>query len=978
MAPNKPSLSNTASRMTEICRLVVRFIAYYLTPLAILLGIIIAGFTLDRLYPGAEGTPLAIRVLPGALTPPTDPAQALHLLDEAPTRYKAELAAGAAPSWFLVELPATSGEDGKQILSLPNPHTLSLSCWNASALSRPVGVMAGDAHSGQMRRNLHGPVLDLDEVARPGRLVCATRLSVSGEISANLWNGAAMGQSVTWLARAIGLVEGGLLTLALFFAIVAVTNREWTYLLLAAWLVGTLRLGAWAMGWDTQWLGHAIPPDLIPALRKLTATAYYVLSYSLFSRLFDQNLSGGARTYVHLAGRLSSIALIIAALALPYEWFDPALFLAAWAGSGLMTVMLLYALFRSTSRLWVWHIAGLCLAMAVLLLGPVLIALGLGDHIDTMAGSITLLAACIMVGLCVAEYIRTERRKNFRARNALIVSDPLVPFGLFTLNSSQQFEHINAATRTSLGLTDEQDYLGLLWTDFFPAQDWPQVVRNTEQGEETDIRMLEHLTQPGPARSFALRAVMAGGRIEGSLLDISARAETIRKLRLMAENDPLTDALNRRGIEAATEQSIAQLLSDGTPCALGFLSLDHLKHINDTFGHTAGDELLQMVCERLKYSLNENQRLGRVGNDEFVILFPNMRASEARQIGQDIIDSLNGSALYIGNRAFQLKSAMGIIDIHQNMTPKDAISAANRACRAARKQHTEIMLYEENAAELFDHIEELRLFDQLEKGGTPSDIYLEMQPIVSLRDPLRTLNVEILLRARSSDATSIDTEKIIQAAEDNGMIGIIDKWVLSATLEWMARYQSKLTRVQQVNVNLSGVSLNDDKFIDVLFGILNLYPQLTRRLCIEVTEGVALQDLERTRQFMRRLQRMGAKVALDDFGAGYTSFSYLKELPADLIKIDGALIRDMIKSESNIAIVNSIVELAHNLHMECIAEWVEDLETLEALARMGVDHVQGHVLSAARTPPDILAHDSVLSLIADDRARAFIQSLSRN
>src|SRR5690606_24916695 len=105
------------------------------------------------------------------------------------------------------------------------------------------------------------------------------------------------------------------------------------------------------------------------------------------------------------------------------------------------------------------------------------------------------------VGLCVAEYIRTERRKNFRARNALIVSDPLVPFGLFTLNSSQQFEHINAATRTSLGLTDEQDYLGLLWTDFFPAQDWPQVVRNTEQGEETDVRMLEHLTQPGPARS---------------------------------------------------------------------------------------------------------------------------------------------------------------------------------------------------------------------------------------------------------------------------------------------------------------------------------------------------------------------------------------------------------------------------------------------------------------------------------------------
>src|SRR5699024_7420012 len=133
-----------------------------------------------------------------------------------------------------------------------------------------------------------------------------------------------------------------------------------------------------------------------------------------------------------------------------------------------------------------------------------------------------------------------------------------------------------------------------------------------------------------------------------------------------------------------------------------------------------------------------------------------------------------------------------------------------------------------------------------------------------------------------------------------------------------------------------------------------------------------LQDLERTRQLMRRLQRMGAKVALDDFGAGYTSFSYLKELPADIIKIDGILVRDMLKTDANIAIVGSIVELAHNLGMECIAEWVEDLATLEALARMGVDQVQGHVFSAARPPSEILASDTVLPLIQDAGARQFL------
>src|SRR5690606_30022129 len=127
--------------------------------------------------------------------------------------------------------------------------------------------------------------------------------------------------------------------------------------------------------------------------------------------------------------------------------------------------------------------------------------LGQGNRIDTMAGSLIGLAACIMISLCAAEYMRTARHDRFRTRNELIVADTLLPFGLFTLNTDQQFEHINAAMRTSLGLTDEQDYPGLLWIDFFPAQDWQQVAHDTEQGTETSIRMLEHLTQPGPPRS---------------------------------------------------------------------------------------------------------------------------------------------------------------------------------------------------------------------------------------------------------------------------------------------------------------------------------------------------------------------------------------------------------------------------------------------------------------------------------------------
>ena len=444
----------------------------------------------------------------------------------------------------------------------------------------------------------------------------------------------------------------------------------------------------------------------------------------------------------------------------------------------------------------------------------------------------------------------------------------------------------------------------------------------------------------------------------------------------MADNDPLTDTLNRRGIEKTMQSAIEALRQDNTPCAMAFLDLDHLKRVNDLFGHSTGDTLLQMVCERLKYSLTNDQPLGRIGNDEFIILFPGMRAKEARRTAQDMIESLNGSAMYVGERAFQLKSAIGVIDIDRTMSPKDAIAAASRACRDARKQHQDVVLYEENAHELFDHIDEMHLFEQLDSTGTSEDIFLEMQPIMSLRHPLQTLNFEALLRVRSTGARPLKTGKIIQAAEDSGMITSIDKWVFTTLLDWMSKHHLKLGHTRQVNVNLSGVSLNDDRFINVLFGILNQQPQFTRRLCVEITEGVALQDLERTRQFMRRLQRMGARVALDDFGAGYTSFSYLKELPADMIKIDGTLIRDMLGSEANIAIVNSIVDLAHNLGMECIAEWVEDVATLRTLTDMGVDYVQGYVISGSRPPLDILACDNILPLVGDPGARAYIEEIS--
>ena len=938
--------------------------------------VLLASLLLPQRYTESSGPALTARFLTASTL--LAPAQALEQLQPRPTRLAAAVHNG--PLWLLADLPEDQGitQDSPPVSLLLPTHPATLpDCWQVREQPADIATSAQPFFDAlPVRNGLLGQQISLPQSATAGQVLCRLSLTIPARIAIEQWQAGALAETSTHTAQAIGLLEGGLLTLAAFLTIISLTTHERPYTLLACWIVCNLRLGAWALGWDHQFLGFIVPPDFLLLLRKLTVLLHYMLTIHLFTMLFQPSLDPAMVRRLSLIGGVSTLCLLLALLALPYEWFQLTTVLTAWLATALVTVPLIHGLFRFNTRSQLWHTIGVCLALAVLLTGLILSGLGRTALIAPFLGAAALLLSNLLIALAAADKMRDDRQLRLRQRNDLIARDTLTPLGLFTLGATRHFEHLNPNARDILEVAPDTDLHALAWSDFFPSVDWLEVSRATEQGHDTEIQCLPLPSRDIPARSFLLRATLAGSRIEGSLQDISARTETIRKLRLMADNDPLTDTLNRRGIEKTILTAIENLQQNGIPCAMAFLDLDRLKRVNDLFGHSMGDTLLQMVCERLRYSLSDDQPLGRIGNDEFITLFPGMRAKEARRTAQDMVASLNESAMYVGERAFQLKSATGLIDIDRNMTPRDAIAAASRACRDARKQHQDVVLYEENARELFEHIDEMNLFGHLESTGTSEDIFLEMQPIMSLRHPLQTLDFEALLRVRNTGARPLQTGRIIQAAEDSGMITVIDKWVFATLLSWMASHHTRLGHTRQVNVNLSGVSLNDDRFIDSLFGILNQQPQFTRRLCVEITEGVALQDLERTRQFMRRLQRMGARVALDDFGAGYTSFSYLKELPADMIKIDGTLIHNMLSSEANIAIVNSIVDLAHNLGMECIAEWVEDVATLRTLTQMGVDYVQGYVVSGSRPPQDILACDNILPLVRDPGSRAYIEEMA--
>ncbi|HUH60122.1 MAG TPA: EAL domain-containing protein [Candidimonas sp.] len=949
----------------------VSHFSLYVLPAVIVVVSVLALFALRNQYPVTAGHPVALRVVAEAGAPAT-PDTMLAALRSQPAHTTDTIPEISGTAWLLAELTQTSDRT-ERALDFPSRRISTLECWNAQG-NQALGHADKAQTSGSMRQSRLGYAVMLSRFPPPVSVLCRATLAEPTQLSADLWSITDLRQAVSRFDRGIGLLEGGLLTISLFILIIALTTREWVYLLLAMWLMGNLRLGALAMGWDAQWLGRAIPVEWMPFIRQVTVAAYYLLTHTLLTQLFRR---GDTCRFSQLwrAAQWAGIVLLAAALALPYSAFRPIMWAVCGFGIGVAFVVLSHAVYTTRSRVWLWHVVSLSMALCVMASGMLLLIFGRNEFLDAFNGVIALLLSSVMVALAVAERMREERQHRIRAQNELISTYSVTPIGMFTLDHEGVFSRANPVLEKMLGFAMDQG-APVRWTDYFPPQDWRDLAKKTDAHAETEIERLgsPERSNAETAQHFVVRISMASGRIEGSLQDITARIQTIEKLRRIADNDPLTDVLNRRGIEKALDASLTGL-AQGMPCALAYINLDHYKRINSLFGHTSGDEVLQQVCERIKKAVTDQEHIGRIGGDEFIILFPDSTIEEAREAAGRVIQTLNGSAVYAGGRAFQIKSAVGIIEIDSGMSAKEMISAASRACRDARKLHQDIVVYQQDSHELQEHTEELRLFDELEGGDSPRGLYLEMQPIMSLKNPLQSLNFEILLRVRNSTGTLVPTGKIIAAAEESGTITIIDKWVFSATLEWLDKHEHRLARTEMVTVNLSGVSLNDDKFIESFFTTFERYAHLASRLCIEITEGVALQDLARMRRFMERLQRMGARVALDDFGAGYTSFSYLKELRADAIKIDGALIKDMMANETNKAIVRTIVELARNLDMKSIAEWAEDCATLRALREMGVDYVQGFVVSRAKSPAEILNAVTVVDLISNDEVIEIIHEI---
>ncbi|MGZ9031887.1 MAG: EAL domain-containing protein [Burkholderiaceae bacterium] len=899
------------------------------------------------------------------------PDRLLAQITHAPAAAFVDTRLSTRPFWMLVDLKGAN-ERGTTV-AFPSRHARTVACWDVLDLNAPLARADRGQSDGVMRTVKSGFAIEFAEGHAPSALLCEGLYEGPARIRAERWDSAQFATSAAAFHRQSGLLEGGTLVLAAFVFLVALVNREWIYVLFAGWLVANFQLAAISAGFDWTWLGQAVPESFILPMRKAGIAFYCLLTIGLFSRLFSTDLKELPERWMLVPVQWSGIALLIAAFVAPFAIFLPIM----WASVALGVLVISFLLFRllrtARSPVAMWYGASLALTLVSGLYEVLAAAFGVKVLIGAVNSVTAALASSLLAALAIAAQFRAEREKrvaaeaeSLRASSKLESTYQAIPIGLFTADESGALLQTNPAFRALASLPE--DAWRPSWSEIFPDHDWKSVLGvAAESPRELEV----HRGAPnGEARWYVVHATRAGDVIEGSLQDVTERKTASDRLRFLADHDPLTGILNRRGIEMAFTK--LRRRRNGRPAALAYLDLDRFKLINDLYGHPAGDEVLRQLCSRVRSHLADAESFARVGGDEFVILFHDAAILRAKAICTALVEAIEDSPFNIGEKAFQVKGSIGLIELDREIPFRDAVATADRACREAKAGRGRVVAYERDTELFQERIDELRLIERIGQGVDDDGLFLEMQPIMSLDRPLDSLNFEVLLRMRDKDNRIIPPGKIIKAADNNGRMAVIDRWVLERTLTWIEEHRERFTATHFICVNLSGSSLNDERFIEDAFAMLSSHPKASSLLCLEVTESVALHDLQNTGRFIDRAKSLGAKIALDDFGAGYSSFSYLRDLPADALKIDGAFVKGVSSHPANVAILQAIIELTHNLGMKSIAEWVEDLETLELLAELGADYAQGFAIARSQPAERLLEATSSAEFIADESIRAFV------
>jgi diguanylate cyclase (GGDEF)-like protein/PAS domain S-box-containing protein len=527
-----------------------------------------------------------------------------------------------------------------------------------------------------------------------------------------------------------------------------------------------------------------------------------------------------------------------------------------------------------------------------------------------------------------------------------------LPDAVFMVDGKGAIEYVNPAATALFGYPTSE-LLGRHFTailaDPFQEQ-YSAALRDYARGETVSImgmnRELVGRQQDGSSFEMELslselhhgqaRFLVAVAR------DIRERKHAEEQLRRMADHDSLTGMLNRVSFEQAVTRHVdyaARYGSGGSVIALG---VDSFQYVNESLGATSGDEMIKTLAELLRGRLRKTDAIARVGGDVFGILVNGANKTKAITVADELLGLVRRHPFVLSGEGIRITASAGVTEIGERpVTGAELLGEAEGAMHDAKETGRDRVAGFDPSGR--GEMDERRAWSERVRQATEKGLFvLTSQPIVDLASGDTTQH-EILLRMRGDGGGLVPPSEFLATAERFGLMGGIDRWVTQQAVR-LIEAAKKRGRGLKLEVNLSGQTMGDTKFLNEVQRELKSSGIDPANLIFEVTETAAVADIEQARQFAQSLSRLGCRFALDDFGAGYASFYYLKHLPISYLKIDGEFVKELPRSKTDQLIVKALVEACGGLGIKTVAEFVQDDETMSMLGELGVDFAQGYHL----------------------------------
>jgi diguanylate cyclase (GGDEF)-like protein/PAS domain S-box-containing protein len=555
-----------------------------------------------------------------------------------------------------------------------------------------------------------------------------------------------------------------------------------------------------------------------------------------------------------------------------------------------------------------------------------------------------------------------EKHKKNMERYKILYND--TPTMFFSLSHTGEILNVNNYGATQLGYTIEEligkhlldithtdekdnvmDNLKTCVKNKDKVQRW-ESIKICKSGSFINVRETGHMVWDEDTGDKTILLVCE---------DITKAKILHEQLSYQASHDTLTSLINRKEFNHRLQIAIETAHSDKTRHALCYLDLDQFKIINDTCGHVAGDNLLKQLSQVMQNQVSKRDILARLGGDEFGLLLMYCESEWAMGVIRKLHATIENFVFQWEAKSFRVGASIGIAFINDSTEDiEEILKKADAACFAAKDAgRNRIHVYKDDDIEMARRRGEIQWVNRIHIAFEKNLFSLNVQEItpICVRDDGD--HYEVLIRMTGEKGEAIPPGAFLPAAERYNLASKIDRWVIQETFQWLLEHPDRLDQLALCSINLSGNSLCDKEFLEYVVCTLETTKIPPSKICFEITETAAIANLSAATEFITKIKAFGCLFALDDFGSGLSSFAYLKNLPVDILKIDGLFVKDIAKDSIDYAMVKSINEIGHVMGKQTVAEFVEDKEIYNKLKEIGVDYAQGYYFSKPHPIDDL-------------------------